>query len=1162
MPQRGVESYSWRAPLIRIGVSPDVVDEESRSKRQDIRGGSRRGAEDITKRQPPGEDDRLPPKEEVAERLIGLAFSGGGIRSATTNLGIAQALSRMGILRLVDYLSTVSGGGYIGGCLTTFLSVNHDHREVPGDPKQFVYRTRGDLRFNTAWDAFPFNAERRLSTAAGRPRAEPRDGTHVVAHLRTHGDFLIARRSILNREALRAAGTLIGGLLYTVTITVLALGLASLLLLGAAHALSSDVVNWKAPDTPPPADRYAVPPTSANTELRFTRTDSGGTVREMTDPTFWGIITHRAGLIWTDMLADLTAREVATAFGAGFLASLVVLAIFVAGLKVWKGPERGRPGESREDTFEVFLLRVATLLMWLPVFIVPCVNASAATIAERGRAAWLLQPFFAVAGAYASAFLAYGLVIALFGTAGLLWSRSVRSLWGSYLAICFYALLVTLFFALLPAAAYAAHAVGIRGVLAPVGALVAGRLLMSRAVAARAEKFELSRGALRVVLALVVAGLILFTMTEVGALAIDQQFIDPINTPDRYATAVLVCAGVLLVLSVFVNLNRIGLHYFYRDRILETYLRSEVVDPSDLSLKTLLDAMEMRLEDVHGNQVDAAGRPLDANTSVPGNTAPYLLVSAALNLAGSRDLTRKDRKSAHFLFSKYFCGSKQTGYLETAKYADGTTQLARALTLSGAAAGTGVGYQTFFAQSFLAALFNIRLGQWVPNPRRNTGQRLAFWPAYIVREVFGLTNEWSRLVNVSDGGHTGDNLGIYPLFERRCQVIIACDAEADPGIAFGSFTEALRQAYVDLGVDVDIDLSMIMPDPATGLSKSHCAIGRIRYPECPDRPNWIIYIKNSLNGNEPATVINYKRTSPAFPHEPTTDQFFDDAQFESYRALGDHLAEETFGQWILEPEVREALGLPSVRPDPVTAGRRLVGARPAGGLRAWAAWDHLLLHHSPFKAVENENFSELTRSLNELERTVVENPGLRAYYRECMMPAADVPSPASDAAPIDPINLVAMQIQLMEDAYFSLRLDQYANAHDNRGWKNLFRSWARSKTFQRYFEELEGMYSSDFVTFYRHYIDNWGPIDTEPLPHAWDVMHATESGPHRVAWECRRRGARGFFLDPGRREVREPDDPTRFAPHEPQPVPGQRGSKLAAALTPPPDPAPTGESKV
>src|SRR6185503_20933562 len=157
---------------------------------------------------------------------------------------------------------------------------------------------------------------------------------------------------------------------------------------------------------------------------------------------------------------------------------------------------------------------------------------------------------------------------------------------------------------------------------------------------------------------------------------------------------------------------------------------------------------------------------------------------------------------------------------------------------------------------------------------------------------------------------TGDNVGIYPLLERRCQVIIACDAEADPSIAFGSFTEALRHAYVDLGVDVDIDLSMLLPDPATGLSKAHCAIGRIRYPECPGRPNWLIYMKNSLTGNEPAPVLNYKRTSPEFPHESTADQFFDDSQFESYRALGDHIAEETFARWVMDPAIRCALGLP------------------------------------------------------------------------------------------------------------------------------------------------------------------------------------------------------------------------------------------------------------
>jgi predicted acylesterase/phospholipase RssA len=56
-----------------------------------------------------------------AEDLAGLAFSGGGIRSATFCLGVLQALSSADLLRRFDYLSTVSGGGYIGGWLTSWI---------------------------------------------------------------------------------------------------------------------------------------------------------------------------------------------------------------------------------------------------------------------------------------------------------------------------------------------------------------------------------------------------------------------------------------------------------------------------------------------------------------------------------------------------------------------------------------------------------------------------------------------------------------------------------------------------------------------------------------------------------------------------------------------------------------------------------------------------------------------------------------------------------------------------------------------------------------------------------------------------------------------------------------------------------------------------------
>src|SRR3954467_13054525 len=48
------------------------------------------------------------------ERIAAVCLSGGGIRSASFALGVLQSLARHGLLRQFHYLSTVSGGGYIG----------------------------------------------------------------------------------------------------------------------------------------------------------------------------------------------------------------------------------------------------------------------------------------------------------------------------------------------------------------------------------------------------------------------------------------------------------------------------------------------------------------------------------------------------------------------------------------------------------------------------------------------------------------------------------------------------------------------------------------------------------------------------------------------------------------------------------------------------------------------------------------------------------------------------------------------------------------------------------------------------------------------------------------------------------------------------------------
>ena len=55
------------------------------------------------------------------DRTVGLALSGGGIRSATFSLGVLQALSKTSLLPRIDYLSTVSGGSYIGSFFGSYF---------------------------------------------------------------------------------------------------------------------------------------------------------------------------------------------------------------------------------------------------------------------------------------------------------------------------------------------------------------------------------------------------------------------------------------------------------------------------------------------------------------------------------------------------------------------------------------------------------------------------------------------------------------------------------------------------------------------------------------------------------------------------------------------------------------------------------------------------------------------------------------------------------------------------------------------------------------------------------------------------------------------------------------------------------------------------------
>jgi hypothetical protein len=137
-----------------------------------------------------GPDEAEDARPASPDALVGLCFSGGGIRSATFNLGVVRGLHRWGLLRFVDYLSTVSGGGYIGSYVAN------------------LYRVGREL------DVL-------ASSAAGR-RSEPPG----VKHLRGLGRFLTPTGSL--GEWLQAFAAIVRGILWNSAIfMLLAIALAA-----------------------------------------------------------------------------------------------------------------------------------------------------------------------------------------------------------------------------------------------------------------------------------------------------------------------------------------------------------------------------------------------------------------------------------------------------------------------------------------------------------------------------------------------------------------------------------------------------------------------------------------------------------------------------------------------------------------------------------------------------------------------------------------------------------------------------------------------------------------------------------------------------------------------------------------------------------------------
>jgi hypothetical protein len=264
---------------------------------------------------------------------------------------------------------------------------------------------------------------------------------------------------------------------------------------------------------------------------------------------------------------------------------------------------------------------------------------------------------------------------------------------------------------------------------------------------------------------------------------------------------------------------------------------------------------------------------------------------------------------------------------------------------------------TSIGTSLLCGLFNIRLGYWWKTDfsPSTPGSGDSYLPTqtYLLDEFIGRfrverRNRWY----LSDGGHF-ENTAAYELIRRRLPFIIVSDAGADPDGMLDDIANLVRRVRVDFAAELkflsDAELkNLVVPEllapavewrlarsehPDSGEEpcavagrigtredlcsasgpkgprcvRAHAALAWVSYPNTTER-SLIMFIKPGLTNDLPFDLLNYAEAEPDFPQQTTADQFFDEAQWESYRRLGEYVAGQLF---TIRPHQRISGTLPS-----------------------------------------------------------------------------------------------------------------------------------------------------------------------------------------------------------------------------------------------------------
>jgi hypothetical protein len=866
------------------------------------------------------------PGAEKMLDVVGLALSGGGIRSSAVCLGVLQALNHHDLIKRVDYISTVSGGGYIGSSFTASMTL----------AKRFIFG-------------------KAPSSGAGAGLSNEISDTPEVGHIRNYSNYLIPAGM---RDVLTGGAIVLRGLVANFGLT-----LPFVLLLAAITAGSN----------PARSCLYAA-------NFFGFRVDDDSLVPPMLTkfPLIYTLGFSFAGLALALLL--LACREIGYRLSSPELRSRSVTFAYAAGIVVVIGVICD---VARYLPVDNFSLTLAACMIGLPLFFVWALGRSFRAPDKlqefRGHlptmgstylvmvallAFFEFQPFM-IAGMFDSADGASGQSGGLVTGVALGWIKSLAAIAAPIAAA------VTLFrqqFAELLkgnaassqwmsqiTAFLARGAVWLAGTALPLliwigflylsyWAIANDKVIADRVCPKAVEWLAPNVAAATAKPPESLTGKIQFdsaakTLTaEIGGKAGVSSEVksgapkapDPIDHAPGWLTSAakytfgekglewplrwsLVSVYVLIAFVLFgfswlLRPNANSLHRLYRDRLSKAFLFAPVrrvrqAARNDSSLDQgrdypELDEFNFRLSALYPKS------PTPANPDQRKLEAPYHLINAALNIQGSDYANRRGRNADFFLFSPLRVGSEATGYKDTELFERPETglDLATAMAISGAAASSNMGSNSIKALTPTLALLNVRLGYWLKNPRFVSETSRPERTLYLWSEISGRLYENSDSVYLTDGGHI-ENLAIYELLRRRCKVIIAVDAEADAPMNFSSLMTLQRYARIDLGIRIDLPWTPIRtctlvqmngnagkPSPSASPAdpdRAHVAIGVIDYGG--GEKGYLVYIKSSLTGDENDYIRDYARRNDRFPHETTGDQFFSEEQFEVYRALGFHM---------------------------------------------------------------------------------------------------------------------------------------------------------------------------------------------------------------------------------------------------------------------------------